>query len=136
MPAAFLYSFTAAEEISLALLAVLVAIVAIMARRAWKLSRVSPAERERQRRAWLVRNGKMGDATLSELHEDCLVYAYEVRGVEYTATQDVSALRDRVPEDLSLVPSLSVRYDAKNPANSIVVAEDWSGLHLGQPRRK
>src|SRR3569832_479980 len=136
MPAASWYSFTAAEQISMALLAVLVAIVAIMGYRVWKLSRTSPAERERQRRAQLVRTGKMGDATLMDMQESNLFYAYLVRGVEYTASQDVSLLKDQIPADLSLLSSVSVRYDPKNPASSIVVAEEWSGLHLGQPRHR
>jgi hypothetical protein len=136
MPAALWYSFTAAEEISLALLAVLMAIVAVMGRRAWKLSRTTPAERERLRRAALVRGGKMGDATLMDVQGDNLFYAYLVRGVEYTASQDVSLLKDHIPPDMSLLTAVSVRYDPKNPANSIVVSEDWSGLHLGQPRHR
>jgi hypothetical protein len=136
MPAALWYSFTAAEEISMALVAVLVAIVAIMGYRAWKLSRTTPAERERQRRASLVRSGKMGDATLMDMQESNLFYAYLVRGVEYTASQDVSLLKDQIPPDLSLLTAVSVRYDPKNPANSIVVSEEWSGLHLGQPRHR
>jgi len=134
MPAALWYSFTAAEEISLALLAVLVAIVAIMGHRAWKLSRTTPAERERRRRAALVRGGKMGDATLMDVQGDNLFYAYLVRGVEYTASQDVSLLKEQIPPDMSLLSAVSVRYDPKNPANSIVVAEEWSGLHIGQQR--
>jgi len=136
MPAALWYSLTAAEQISMALLAVLVAIVAIMGYRAWKLSRNTPAERERKRRDWLVRSGKMGDATLMDMQESNLFYAYLVRGVEYTASQDVSLLKDQIPSDLSLLSSVSVRYDPKNPANSIVVSEEWSGLHLGQPRHR
>jgi hypothetical protein len=136
MPAALWYSFTAAEEISLALLAVLVTIVAIMGHRAWKLSRTTPAERERQRRAALVRSGKMGDATLMDMQESNLFYAYLVRGVEYTASQDVSSLKEQIPPDLSLLSSVSVRYDPKNPANSIVISEEWSGLHIGQPRHR
>lgn len=130
MPAALWYSFNAAEEITLALSGVLVVLVGIMGYRAWKDSKVSPAERERQRRARLVSGGKMGDATLTDMREDTLIYAYLVRGVEYIASQDVSALREQVPPDLSLLSAVSVRYDPKNPANSIVVAEEWSGLHL------
>jgi hypothetical protein len=37
-----------------------------------------------------------------------------------------------VPADLSQMPSVSVKYDPKNPANSIVVAEEWSGMRSGQ----
>jgi hypothetical protein len=30
--------------------------------------------------------------------------------------------------DFSGVSAMSVKYDPRNPANSIVVAEEWSGL--------
>ena len=80
----------------------LVVLVAIMGYRAWQASRVSPEERERQRRAMLVAHGKMGDATLTEVREDHVFYAYLVRGVEYTASQDVSLLKQYMPPDLSL----------------------------------
>ena len=136
MAAALLYKFNAAEQISLALLVVLVAIVGLMSYRAWRASRIPLAERERRRRDALVRGGKMGDATLTDMQEGNLFYAYLVRGVEYTASQDVSLLLDQVPPDLSLLAAVSVRYDPRNPANSIVLAEEWSGLHMAVPPKK
>jgi len=33
-----------------------------------------------------------------------------------------------VPQDLSSVLAVGVRYLPQNPANSIVLAEEWSGL--------
>jgi hypothetical protein len=51
-----------------------------------------------------------------------------VRGVEYTASQDVSRLRQYMPRDLSTIGPVFVKYDAHNPANSIVLAENWSGI--------
>jgi hypothetical protein len=135
MAAALRLSFNAAEQVTLALAGVLAVLVAIMGYRAWRNSRVPPEERERQRRAALVATGKMGDATLTEVRDDHLFYAYLVRGVEYTASQDVSLLKDHVPFDLSHLNAVSVRYDAKNPANSIVVAEQWTGLHIVEPKK-
>jgi len=135
MPAALLVSFPAAEQTILALVVVLLAVAALAGYRAWRRNRISPEERERQRRELLVAAGKMGDATLMELRDDLLVYAYVVRGVEYIASQDVSRLRNRVPADLASLAAVMVRYDAKNPANSIVVAEQWTGLHVGEVRR-
>ena len=76
MPAALSVSFSAAEEITIALIGVLVVVVALMGYRAWLSSRVSPEERERRRRERLVSTGKMGDATLTEVRDDLLVYAY------------------------------------------------------------
>jgi hypothetical protein len=121
-------SYAAARLTAFALAIVLVVLLAIMAWRAWQRSRVTPDERERRRRMWLVSTGKMGDAVLAEIRDDLVFYNYVVRGVEYTASQDVSKIADRVPSDLSQMPSVSVKYDPKNPANSIVVAEEWSGL--------
>src|SRR4051812_15446480 len=136
MAAALTFSFNAAEQITLALAGVLMVLVAVMGYRAWRASRVSPEERERQRRAALVATGKMGDATLTEVREEHLFYAYLVRGVEYTASQDVSLLKQYMPPDLSQLAAVSVRYDAKNPANSIVLAEQWTGLHIVEPKKQ
>ena len=51
-----------------------------------------------------------------------------MRGVEYTASQDLTRLVERTVLDFSGISAMSVRYDARNPANSIVAAEEWSGL--------
>jgi hypothetical protein len=117
------------EYVSLALGALLAAIVIALGFRAWKVSRITPEERERQRRTRLAVSGKMGDATLVEFRDSNLFYSYSVRGVEYTASQEVSSLIGRLPEDLSAAGAVSVKYDPRNPANSIVIAEQWSGLH-------
>jgi hypothetical protein len=121
-------SFTAAEQVTLALGCVLVVLIALMGYRAWKLSRVTAEERERRRREALVAYGKMGDATLMEVRDDLVLYSYHVRGMEYTASQDISRLKQYMPTDLSELGSVSIKYDARNPANSIVLAERWSGL--------
>ena len=94
-----------------------------------KRRRIPPEERERRRRTALAATGKITDATLVEIREDALFYSYLVRGVEYTASQDISALRPRMPsgQGLGLGP-VAVKYDARNPANSLVLSEEWSGL--------
>jgi hypothetical protein len=131
MPGA-LASLSAAEAVTLALAGVLTILVALIAYRAWKLSRISPAERERRRRARLAANGKTGDATLGELRGEMLFYSYNVRGVEYTACQDISLLKAMLPSEFSAAGPVSVKYDPRNPANSIVLAEKWSGLRVGR----
>ena len=58
-----------------------------------------------------------------------LVFRYDVAGVSYEASQDVTTLRHRV--DLHSCRSglmTSIKYDPSNPGNSIVIAEDWTGL--------
>ena len=118
---------TAAELVTIALAAVLV-VLAAFGYRAWLRSKLTPEERERQRCALLVGNGKITDAMLVEVREVLVFYSYSVRGVEYTASQDISRFVEEPAVDLSGVSAMSVKYDPRNPANSIVVAEAWSGL--------
>jgi len=123
-----LSSLTPAELVTVALSALLVVLLAIFGYRAYQRSRVTPEERERRRRAWLVASGKMGDAVVVEMRDNLVFYSYDVRGVEYTASQDISLVAVRLPDGLGAHGAVSVKYDARNPANSIVVAEEWSGL--------
>ena len=128
MPDGLVSRFTAAEAVTVALAVVLAVLLAMVAYRAWKRSRTTPEQRERQRRLWLVATGQICDASLVEIREDLVFYSYAVRGVEYTASQDVSRLGQRIPTDLSAMGSVSVKFDPRNPANSIVLAEEWTGL--------
>ncbi|MGA2577552.1 MAG: hypothetical protein ABSH24_16145 [Bryobacteraceae bacterium] len=119
---------TAAYGITAALLCVLVVLLVTIGVRAWLRSRISSDERERRRRLMLLSTGKMGDANLLEIRDGLLFYSYAVRGVEYTASQDVSSLTSFVPDGVASLGSICVKYDPRNPANSIVLAEEWSGL--------
>ena len=136
MFAALVFTFPTAA-VSIALAAVLVVLGGIAGYRAWKNSRITPEERERLRRTALAARGKLGDASLVDVHDQMVVYSYAIRGVEYTASQDVSSLREFLPSEESLSGPVWVRYDPKNPANSIVLAETWTGLRprgMTQPR--
>ena len=95
-------------------------------------SRQTPAQRERRRRLEISRAGRMGDAWIIDVRECVLFYSYEVRGVAYTTSQDASDLKDLLPADTSsLVGPSGLKYSSGNPANSIVVCEEWSGLRPG-----
>ena len=95
-------------------------------------SRPSEAELERRRRAGLHTRGKMGDANLLEFQEHMVMYSYAIGGVEYTASQDLSDLQPLLPSDRwSAIGPASIKYDPRNPANSIVLSEEWSGLRTG-----
>lgn len=76
----------------------------------------------------------MADATVIDIRGDELHYSYTVRRIEYTAAQDISAIRDRLPADpWTLIGSATVKYSPRNPANSILVCEEWSGLRDNRP---
>jgi hypothetical protein len=66
---------------------------------------------------------------VTEATDTTLYYSYSVRGVHYTASQDVTALRERLPAAPErLIGFASLKYSPRNPANSILVCEEWSGL--------
>jgi len=91
--------------------------------------RSTPEKRERLRRFTLHTTGRLGDAFLTEVHENLLHYTYKVRGVQYEASQDVTALRDQLPADPErMIGMVGMKYLPKNPANSILICEEWSGL--------
>jgi hypothetical protein len=93
---------------------------------------------ERERREWLDRVGRITDGTVIDVQETpaseqksltLLIYQYDVAGVSYEASQDVTYLRQRINlHSCRLGVPTSVRYDPQNPGNSIVVSERWLGL--------
>lgn len=59
-----------------------------------------------------------------------LHYTYAISGVSYETAQDITGLEERL--HLARVATgqiASVKYDPSNPSNSILLADDWSGLH-------
>jgi hypothetical protein len=59
-----------------------------------------------------------------------LYYTYSISGVTYETAQDITGLEEA--KHLSRVAAgqtASVKYDPSNPSNSILLADDWSGLH-------
>lgn len=128
MPGAFFLDIPASEIVMFALAGALAILLAWWGYDTWKRRRISPEARERGRRALLASAGKLGDATLLEFRDNLIFYCYSARGVEYTASQDVSTLREFVPAVASVSAPVAVKYDPRNPANSIVLSEEWSGL--------
>lgn len=103
----------------------------------------TPEDHERERREFLDRVGRIIDGTVIDVVElnpeephsqQLLIYNYDVAGVQYEASQDVTHLRHHVDlHNCRIGVPTSVKYDAQNPGNSIVVSERWSGLHSGTP---
>jgi hypothetical protein len=95
--------------------------------------RRKPKDKEKVRRLEVNLNGRLADATIMDISEDVIVYEYSVAGLTYTASQDISQLREMIPaESHRLIGRpASLKYSAQNPANSILVCEEWSGLRVG-----
>ena len=91
--------------------------------------RPTPEEIERLRRLTVHREGKLGDGEILDVEGSSIVYSYSVAGVVYTASQDATTLEEKLPADrMSMVGPVSVKFNPRNPANSIVLCEEWSGL--------
>jgi hypothetical protein len=113
------------SAVSLAVLAVGVYIVLRVRRK--------PKDKEKRRRLEVNLNGRLGDATILEITGDAIFYEYSVRGITYTASQDISKLGELIPGDPQRLIGrpASLKYSYHNPANSILLCEEWSGLRLG-----
>jgi hypothetical protein len=56
-------------------------------------------------------------------------YSYAISGVTYHTAQDITGLEGQIRfERLVAGQPASVKYDPSNPSDSILVADDWSGL--------
>ena len=125
--------------------------VALLAVGLWLLlrKRPTPVEIERARRRLLAHSGRLVDGMLLDICEvetparskeesartlTMLLYSYRIGGVDYEASQDITDMRGVV--DASQVRAgfpCSARYLPGNPQNSIVIAEEWTGLREGLP---
>jgi len=98
--------------------------------------RRKPKDKEKRRRLSVNAYGRLGDATITEVQENTIYYEYSVRGVLYTASQDITQLREHIPTDPDrLIGPVGLKYSVNNPANSIILCEDWSGLRIASPAR-
>ena len=99
----------------------------------------SPDDLERERRSWLEGTGRITDGTVIDVQElaaeqkrraaTMLIYKYDVAGVSYECSQDVTYLRHWINlHSCRLGLHTSVKYDPQNPGNSLVVSENWMGL--------
>ena len=110
---------------------------------------------ERERRSYLNRVGRIVDGQVLEVVERpaeqegaasanrkrsragklvpanhrLLLYTYSISGVTYEAAQDITGLEEQAClERVVAGQPVGVKYDPANPSNSILIADDWSGL--------
>ena len=115
------------------------ALVAVGARFLLRLRRKTAEQLERERRERISTHGRIIDGTVIDTQElpnangsvQLLIFRYDVGGVSYEASQDITHLRQFVDLHTCKIglPS-SVKYDPQNPGDSIVISETWSGLRL------
>jgi len=114
-------------------------------------------ELERQRRAYLNRVGRIVEGQVLEVvnypessgeaknsgrlakgvrpthlngEQKLLYYTYSISGVTYETAQDITGLEEQAHLNRVIAGQhASVKYDPSNPSNSILLADDWSGLH-------
>jgi hypothetical protein len=116
---------------------------------------VNPYEAERKRRLHLNQIGRIAEGQVVELIEHppeskdaskglfgkkarpladpgprhLVSYSYAISGVTYHTAQDITGLEGQIRFDrLVAGQPASVKYDTANPSDSIIVADDWSGL--------
>jgi Protein of unknown function (DUF3592) len=117
--------------------------------------KVNPEEAERKRRLHLNHIGRIAEGQVVELSEQpaapveehrsllgsrsrvlpdtrpryMVSYSYSISGVTYHTAQDITGLESQAQfERLMAGQQASVKYDPSNPSDSILVADDWSGL--------
>ncbi len=122
---------------------------------AFRRPKVDPEEAERKRRLHLNHIGRIAEGQVVELNEQpaspveerrgllgprartlpdtrpryLVSYSYSISGVTYHTAQDITGLESQVRFDrLMAGQQASVKYDPSNPSDSILVADDWSGL--------
>jgi hypothetical protein len=115
----------------------------------------APEEVERRRRLHLNQIGRIAEGQVVELVEHppeapapkklpfgsrahplrhngprhLVSYSYAISGVTYHTAQDITGLEGQVRfERLVTGQPASIKYDPANPSDSILVADDWSGL--------
>lgn len=116
--------------------------------------KVNAEEVERRRRLHLNHIGRIAEGQVVELSEQpapaeehhgllgsrakklpdlrpryMVAYSYSISGVTYHTAQDITGLESQVQFGrLMAGQQASVKYDPSNPSDSILVADDWSGL--------
>jgi hypothetical protein len=97
----------------------------------------TPEQYEMLRRQHLCAQGRITDGTVLDVQEidspagnsvQMILYIYNLAGVQYECSQDVTQLHQFVDPRSCIGGATSVKYDPHNPCNSIVVAETWCGL--------
>jgi hypothetical protein len=138
-------SVPTSTKVALEIAAGAVAVAGVGSVGLWLAFRKKPTaeELEQRRRDFLVKSGRIVDGMLLDVYEvdsedgqklTLVLFNYRIGGVDYECSQDITNMAEVVdPKRIQLGLPCSVRYQPGNPQNSVVVAEQWTGLRAGIP---
>ena len=90
-----------------------------------ELTEHAPEPRDAPKKLFGTRARPLADSARRHL----VTYSYAISGVTYQTAQDITGLGGQIRfERLVAGQPASVKYDPSNPSDSILVADDWSGL--------
>ena len=98
---------------------------------AWLLTRYyrSRVDAEQIRRALIEQQGRIIEGFVLDVHDGVVVYSWSWRGVDYEASQDLRSLQHLLPNTHDIVAgAVSIKFLPRDPSNSIVMSENWSGF--------
>ena len=82
---------------------------------------------EDARRARLLRNGRIAEGTIFDINTDeagavtHVFFRYSISGVDYEASQALDGAQAQRPADYVPGARVVIRYDPRQPGNSVVV---------------
>jgi hypothetical protein len=109
-----------------------VLLAAVPAFLVWRRSRPDALAKEQRRLKGVHLQGRLADAEVLDYEDGIVFYRYRASGVAYSASQDLrlSGFDMSRLSSQSLPGRVFIKYDLKNPANSIVHCGEWSGIRL------
>jgi hypothetical protein len=91
--------------------------------------RRSPREIERRRRERVHAKGRLIEGFVTQCEDGFIEYSYQWRGVRYEASQDISEFLANRSDLCGFAGPATIKFLGSRPADSIVLADNWSGIH-------
>jgi hypothetical protein len=95
---------------------------------AFRRRKKSPPEKERRRRDCVSTQGRIIEGYVTGCQNGTIEYSYHWQGIRYEASQDVLELIESDNQQHDFSGPVTVKFLNSQPSNSIVLAENWSGI--------
>ena len=90
--------------------------------------RRNPREKERRRRDLVNTQGRVIEGYVTRCEDGFIEYSYHWRGVRYEASQDISDFLANTSGLIGFAGPATIKFLGSRPADSIILAEKWSGI--------